>query len=68
MKKFNKTILDVIGNTPIIKIQKLAKHVESEIYVKLEYMNPGGSVKDRLGYVMCNEGELLLKELAETQE
>ncbi|MBL7665970.1 MAG: cysteine synthase family protein [Bacteriovoracaceae bacterium] len=55
MKHLNKTILDVIGNTPIIKINKLAKHVSSDIYVKLEFMNPGGSIKDRLGYVMCKK-------------
>ncbi len=55
MKKFDKNILDIIGNTPIIKINKLANHVESDIYVKLEFMNPGGSVKDRLGYYMCKK-------------
>ncbi len=55
MKKFNQTILDVIGKTPIIRINKLAKHVDSDIYVKLEFMNPGGSVKDRLGYYMCQK-------------
>lgn len=48
MKKFNQTVIDVIGNTPIIKLQKVASHVESEIYVKLEYMNPGGSIKERI--------------------
>lgn len=53
MKQFNRSILDVIGNTPIIKLNKVANHVESDIYVKLEYMNPGGSVKDRLGYYLC---------------
>lgn len=48
MKKFDRSILDVIGNTPIIKLHKVAAHVESEIYVKLEYMNPGGSIKERI--------------------
>ncbi len=55
MKQFNKTILDIIGNTPIIKLQKVAKHVSSDIYVKLEYLNPGGSIKDRLGYYLCQK-------------
>jgi len=49
MKKFNKSVLDVIGNTPIVKLHKVANEVESEIYVKLEYMNPGGSIKERIG-------------------
>lgn len=53
MKGAKKNILDVIGYTPIIKLNKVATGVESEIYVKLEFMNPGGSSKDRIGgYIM----------------
>ena len=44
-----KNILDAIGGTPIIKLNKVATEVKSEIYVKLEFMNPGGSSKDRIG-------------------
>lgn len=55
MKKFNHTILDVIGNTPIIRLNQVAKHVDSDIYVKLEYMNPGGSIKDRMGVYLCQK-------------
>lgn len=44
-----KNILDAIGWTPIVKLNKVTTGVESEIYVKLEYMNPGGSSKDRIG-------------------
>lgn len=55
MEKFNKTILDVIGNTPIIKLNKVADHIESNIYVKLEFLNPGGSIKDRIGRYMCQK-------------
>ncbi|MGZ3787287.1 MAG: pyridoxal-phosphate dependent enzyme, partial [Bacteriovorax sp.] len=44
-----KNILDAIGNTPIVKLNKVTAGVESEIYVKLEFMNPGGSSKDRIG-------------------
>lgn len=53
MKQFNRSVIDVIGNTPIIKLNKLTKGIESEIYVKLEFMNPGGSVKDRIGSFIC---------------
>ena len=45
MEKFNRSILDVVGNTPIIKLHKVATHVTSNLYVKLEFMNPGGSIK-----------------------
>jgi len=49
MKQFDQNVTDVIGNTPIIKLQKIGKELESDIYVKLEFMNPGGSIKDRIG-------------------
>lgn len=55
MKQFDQTILDVIGNTPIIKLKNVTKGVESEIYVKLEYVNPGGSIKDRIGKYMVEK-------------
>lgn len=41
-------ILDTIGNTPLVKLQKLSPRPEVEIFVKLEYFNPSGSVKDRI--------------------
>jgi cystathionine beta-synthase len=44
-----KNILEAIGWTPIVKLNKVITGVESEIYVKLEFMNPGGSSKDRIG-------------------
>lgn len=55
MEKFNRSILDVVGNTPIIKLHKVATHVTSNLYVKLEFMNPGGSIKDRIGKYMCEQ-------------
>jgi cystathionine beta-synthase len=42
-------VLEAIGNTPIVKLNNKITGVESEIYVKLEYLNPGGSTKDRIG-------------------
>ncbi len=50
-----KNILEAIGGTPIIKLNKVASHIDSEIYVKLEYMNPGGSTKDRIGCYMLDQ-------------
>ena len=55
MKQFDKNILDIIGNTPIIKLNKVATGVASSIYVKLEYLNPGGSIKDRMGVYLCEQ-------------
>ena len=55
MNKFNLNILDVIGDTPIVKLNKVGNHVSSDIYVKLEYLNPGGSIKDRMGVYLCQK-------------
>ena len=56
MQQFKNTnIISAIGNTPIIRLNKIANDIESEIYVKLEYMNPGGSIKDRMGVYMCQK-------------
>lgn len=47
---------ELIGNTPIIKLNKLPENY-ADIYVKLEYFNPGGSVKDRIAWKMIDEAE-----------
>ena len=46
------TILDTIGHTPVVKINRLGAELACELYVKCEFFNPGGSVKDRIGYEM----------------
>src|ERR1700692_285597 len=50
-------ILEAIGNTPIIRLNRLAKDSPAEVWVKADYMNPGGSVKDRIGISMIDEAE-----------
>jgi cystathionine beta-synthase (O-acetyl-L-serine) len=45
-------ILDLVGNTPILRLQNIPGPEDAEIFVKLEFMNPGGSVKDRIGVGM----------------
>ena len=40
-------VLELVGNTPLVKCHTIAKHVKANIYLKLEYLNPGSSVKDR---------------------
>ncbi len=51
------TVLDLIGNTPIVRLQKLGAETGATILAKLEYMNPGGSVKDRIGLRMIEQAE-----------
>lgn len=48
----NNSILDLIGNTPLVKAKTLIKNPNVELYFKLEGQNPGGSVKDRAAYNM----------------
>jgi len=48
----------LIGNTPIIKLKKLSENQKADIYLKLEWFNPGGSVKDRIASNMINHAEL----------
>lgn len=48
-------VTKAIGGTPIVKLNKITAGVSSEIYVKLEFMNPGGSTKDRIGAYMLDQ-------------
>ncbi|HXZ10761.1 MAG TPA: pyridoxal-phosphate dependent enzyme [Candidatus Sulfotelmatobacter sp.] len=52
-----KNILEAMGHTPLIKLNRLGKDSPAEIYVKADYMNPGGSVKDRIAVFMIDEAE-----------
>jgi cystathionine beta-synthase len=50
-------ITEAIGHTPIVRLSKVAAHVKSEIYVKCEYLNPGGSMKDRVALNIIRDAE-----------
>lgn len=50
-------ILESIGKTPLVKLNKVAAGLECNLYAKCEFMNPGGSVKDRIGYQMLVDAE-----------
>lgn len=52
-----KNILDLIGNTPLVKIEHLNPNPALEIYLKLEKNNPGGSIKDRIAKYMIEHAE-----------
>ena len=51
------SILDVIGNTPLVRLNRMARGMRATILAKLEYLNPGGSVKDRIGITMLEAAE-----------
>lgn len=59
MAKINKGILDLIGNTPLVEAVNIEKKhkLEARLIVKLEYLNPAGSVKDRIAKSMIEDAE-----------
>ena len=57
MKGAYDNILHAVGQTPIVRVNKLASHVKSNIFLKCEFMNPGGSVKDRPALQMIEDYE-----------
>lgn len=57
MNKVYNSIDELIGNTPIVKLNKLAGEDSAEVYVKLEWYNPGSSVKDRIALNMIESAE-----------
>ncbi len=54
---FHATILEAIGNTPMVKLSKIVPADCADIYVKLEYFNPTGSYKDRMALAIVEEAE-----------
>ncbi|WP_031547674.1 cysteine synthase A [Salinicoccus luteus] len=57
MSKLYNSITEVIGNTPLVKLNNLTDDSMADIYVKLEFMNPGSSVKDRIALSMIERAE-----------
>src|SRR5256885_16641988 len=51
------TVLDLVGDTPIVRLDRLSPPGHARILAKLGYLNPGGSVKDRIGLAMIEEAE-----------
>src|SRR5918911_868682 len=51
------TVLDLVGNTPIVRLDRIGRGVAPQLLAKLEYLNPGGSVKDRIGLAMLEAAE-----------
>ena len=55
--EFKNSILEQIGNTPLIRLNKINRGLKPQIFAKLESANPGGSVKDRIGCSMIEDAE-----------
>jgi len=55
--EFQENILGLIGNTPLVKLNRLSRNVKPQIFAKMENLNPGYSVKDRIGVAMIEAAE-----------
>ena len=52
-----KNILDAVGETPVVRLNKVANNLDCDVYAKCEFFNPGGSIKDRIGKYMLEMAE-----------
>ncbi len=61
--KYAETVLDLVGNTPLVKLNRVTEGIRATVLVKVEYVNPGGSSKDRIAQRIVDaaerEGKLL---------
>jgi cystathionine beta-synthase len=57
LPRARESILQAIGNTPLVRLQRIGRDVPADIYVKCEYMNPGGSMKDRMTLNLIDQAE-----------
>ena len=56
MKYYN-SIIDTIGNTPLVKLNAVTKGIPGTVLAKMEYFNPGNSMKDRIAIKMIDDAE-----------
>jgi cystathionine beta-synthase len=52
-----RNILEAVGRTPLVRLNRLTEGLKAEVYVKVDYLNPGGSVKDRIAITMIDDAE-----------
>lgn len=57
MTKIANSVTDLIGGTPLLRLNKVTKGLQAQVAVKLELFNPGGSIKDRIGFSMLKAAE-----------
>jgi cystathionine beta-synthase len=51
------SVLDIVGWTPLVRLKRVTEGIRTPVYGKCEFMNPGGSVKDRIGLAMIEDAE-----------
>jgi cysteine synthase len=56
-RKYAKSILEVIGQTPLVRLNRVTENIKPEILVKIEYFSPSGSLKDRIYLNMIEKAE-----------
>ena len=57
MTKIVNSIVDLVGNTPVVKLNRVVPEDAADVYVKLEFFNPAGSIKDRIALAMIEAAE-----------
>jgi cystathionine beta-synthase len=55
--RYHESVLDTVGRTPLVRLRVVARHCPAPVLAKLEFFNPGGSVKDRIGLAMVEAAE-----------
>ncbi|NYF08864.1 cystathionine beta-synthase [Leifsonia sp. AK011] len=55
--KFANTVIDLVGNTPLVRLNKVTEGISATVLVKVEYLNPGGSSKDRIATRIIDDAE-----------
>ncbi|WP_303968855.1 cysteine synthase A [Sporosarcina ureae] len=57
MSRVGNSVIDLVGNTPLVKLNRLTDANDADVYLKLEFFNPGSSVKDRIALAMIETAE-----------
>lgn len=57
MSRVGNSVIDLVGNTPLVKLNRLTGSDDADVYLKLEFFNPGSSVKDRIALAMIETAE-----------
>ena len=55
--RYFESVLDLVGRTPLVKLHRMVERDSADVYVKMEHLNPTGSVKDRMAVHMIRRAE-----------